>query len=392
MLNFWEILGLKIATVLMPFLIAIGLIKGPDFPILPNLPPPNLIEVSASTTVPDLWDQPPAPDLPERSSAKPVEKIIEEPTEPVAPIIPPATDPTPTKPIEPKFTFRELDTKAREAVINIFCTTKSGGDFKPISGTGVIVNQDGLVLSVAHIGQYFLLKDFQVKDFITCFGRAGSPAKNRYLLEPIYISGDWIADNVKDITKTDPTGTGEDDFAIFRITDTADWAKPLPANFTYFEPAEPNSSPEINQNILVVGYPAGLIGGIETLLSLPLVSSIVTINDIYTFEKGSDDLISLGGSIVAQKGSSGGAVIGENGKLLGIVVTSSITETTTDRSLMAITISHVRDSLKRQTGRDLETVLAPGKKESAILFNQFELSLRDDLRNLLINQINAPKN
>lgn len=379
----------------MPFLIATGLIKAPDLSVLPTLPPQNLITVSASTTAPDLWDKPSASDLSEKSdskSAKPVEKIATKPTEPVVEAIPPTIDTiTPTKPAEPKFTFRELDTKAREAVINIFCTTKSSGTFEPISGTGVIVNSDGLVLSVAHIGQYFLLKDFEVKDFITCVGRTGSPARHRYYLEPIYISETWVRDNVQDITETNPTGTGRDDFAIFKITGTANESKPLPTSFPYFEPVEINTEPKVGQDVLVVGYPAGLVAEIETVLNLPFVSSIVPIGDIYTFDKGSNDLIALGGSIVAQKGSSGGAAISQDGKVLGIVVTSTLNGDTSEHNLMAITISHIRESLKRQTGKDLETVLAPGKTESAVLSNQFELSTKNTLRDLLINQINSPK-
>ncbi|MEK7555788.1 MAG: hypothetical protein AAB523_00700, partial [Patescibacteria group bacterium] len=70
-------------------------------------------------------------------------------------------------------------------------------------------------------------------------------------------------------------------------------------------------------------------------------------------------LLSTGGSVVAQKGSSGGGVFSmATGKLIGIVVTSSDEGSTGDRDLRAITLSHINRSMFGDTGMDLNAFLS----------------------------------
>ncbi|HEX2615611.1 MAG TPA: hypothetical protein VHL10_08955, partial [Nitrososphaera sp.] len=58
------------------------------------------------------------------------------------------------------------------------------------------------------------------------------------------------------------------------------------------------------------------------------------------------DVISLGGTVVSQGGSSGGAVVRTyDGKLAGIVATATAGETTAERDLRAITIGYINRNL-----------------------------------------------
>jgi len=118
---------------------------------------------------------------------------------------------------EPSFDFVDINTFARKAVVNILCKTR-GTELSPISGTGVIVGPNGLILTNAHIGQYLLLRDFRGKDSVECVARTGSPASPKYNLEIVYISPTWVANNKSILKDTNPKGTGENDFAFLRIT------------------------------------------------------------------------------------------------------------------------------------------------------------------------------
>ena len=51
--------------------------------------------------------------------------------------------------------FEAINTFARKAIVNILCTTKNGA-LSPISGTGVVISPNGVVLTNAHVGQLFL--------------------------------------------------------------------------------------------------------------------------------------------------------------------------------------------------------------------------------------------
>ncbi|MBY0293848.1 hypothetical protein K2Q08_00780, partial [Patescibacteria group bacterium] len=53
-----------------------------------------------------------------------------------------------------------VNDSARASLVNIFCLTKSGGYLYPISGSGVMITKNGIILTNAHVGQYFLLRDY----------------------------------------------------------------------------------------------------------------------------------------------------------------------------------------------------------------------------------------
>ncbi|MEK7614242.1 MAG: serine protease [Patescibacteria group bacterium] len=284
-----------------------------------------------------------------------------------------ATKPVSPPPPAPKklIPLEELDEKARKATVNILCTTKTGGDFKPISGSGIIINGRGVILTNAHVAQYLLLKDYSTKDFVTCVARAGSPAVPAYKIEILYFPAIWLAENAKEIKRGSPEGTGENDYALFLITGSAT-PNPLPSAlpFVAIDTNQKNILGEIS--LLLIGYPASFLGGIATQKDLWITSSPSFITKFYYFnDKTNIDVFSVGSNIIAQKGASGGAVISRwTGKVEAILATMSEGKTTESRELSAITIAHINRSFKSETGKSLDEFLSGNIDESFQEFTQ----------------------
>ncbi len=282
-------------------------------------------------------------------------------------------------PLEP------LNALTRSTIVNILCTTQNGGDFKPLSGSGVFISDKGVILTNAHIGQYFLLRDYGVKNYITCIARQGSPASPAFLIEPIYVSKKWVTENSKVIKQEKPTGTGEDDFALLRVVGTTD-GKQLPLTFPYLEP---NIDPENvlrGLPVLISAYPAGFLGGVTIQTNLFLTSSIGVIKELYNFHDGALlDIISIEGNILSQQGSSGGAVVNRStGKLEGIITTSTETKETNTRELFAITPGHINRKIEDETGKNLNAFIS---QDLDLIQKDFHENLSIPLMFLLLNEI-----
>ncbi|MCH7529551.1 trypsin-like peptidase domain-containing protein [Patescibacteria group bacterium] len=311
----------------------------------------------------------------------PEKEIVVMQEEIVASTIPVIPQPVPLIPIQ---SFLGINEITRAALVNILCTTTSGGLLNPITGSGVIIDSRGVILTNAHIAQYFLLRDYPNKDAIECIIRGGSPAEPLYTAEILHISTEWITDNTSNITNQNPMGTGVNDYAFLFITNRINSSEALPNTFVFIQPDVKESSIIVGNNVLVAGYPAGFLSGITIQKDLYAVSTISEIMELFTFGDNMLDLISLGGSITAQKGSSGGAIVNSNSKLIGVVVTSSDGETTAERDLRAITLSHIERSLKKNNGFGLEILLFGDLRVKSNLFN---LSTSPALTELLVNEL-----
>ena len=97
---------------------------------------------------------------------------------------------------------------------------------------------------------------------------------------------------------------------------------------------------------------------------------MVQTGNVYSFEESTADIFSIGGSVVAQHGSSGGAVVHREGKLIGLIVTSSMGDTTGERDLNALTMSHLGDSFTKHTGGNLTSLFEGDVRVSAESFNE----------------------
>jgi hypothetical protein len=313
--------------------------------------------------------------------AKPIAKIKE-----VKPQVPKATSfptpkQTPIAPEEPTFDFEAINTFTRQSIVNILCTTKYG-DLSPISGTGIVVKSDGLILTNAHIGQYLLIKDFREKDYISCVARVGSPAYPKYKLKLVYISPNWVADNKTLLKEQNPLGTGENDYAFLKIESAMDGSevKNIP-----FMPININENIPLNSPVLLASYPAGFLGGISILQDLNVTSAITSIQNLFTFKDGTIDVISVPGTVVSQKGSSGGAVVDKHAMLIGVISTSSNGSETKDRNLNAITMAYVNRDIQKELGISLADFLTQDEENFAKVFAS---TSSPTLSKLIIDELN----
>jgi hypothetical protein len=80
-----------------------------------------------------------------------------------------------------------LNAQTRSALVNILCSVGASGGVHPISGSGVFVDNRGVILTNAHIGQYFLLKDYPVQNNVDCVIRTGGPAQPHYRAKLLYL-------------------------------------------------------------------------------------------------------------------------------------------------------------------------------------------------------------
>lgn len=250
--------------------------------------------------------------------------------------------------------FEAINTTARSAVVNILCKPRSGA-FNEISGTGVIIDPRGVILTNAHVAQYVLLSESPSID-LSCVIRTGSPAAAAWRAEVLYIPPVWVAEHAADINTAHPTGTGEHDYALLRIVGaTRDTS--LPAQFPFLPVDSRENVAFLGDTVLGASYPAEFLGAGATESSLYAVSSVSHVQQLLTFGSQSIDAFSIGGVIEAQGGSSGGAVVNAWGYLVGLITTTSEGATTATRDLRALSMSYINRDIKIQSGQNLNDLL-----------------------------------
>jgi hypothetical protein len=356
--------------------------------------PERPVVATATTTEPGTGPENPATALETTTSTTPLSPRVEDaPRRPVATTTPPTPKPPTPEPPKPKpapppaplpkpetpkvedlnITLQEaiqsisslaagqstsspVNDRVRGALVNIICTTQASGPFNSISGSGIIIDPRGVILTNAHVAQFFLLKDFPTPNFMSCIIRTGSPAYPRYTAELMFLPPTWIRDNAQKIDDESPTGTGERDYALLRITGGVSASVALPSQFPFLLVG--TQPPDIGSDVLQAGYAAGFLGGITIQNELYASSAWTKVRDVYTFNANTVDLFSLGGSIVAQSGSSGGPVVNTDGVVQGVIVTSTQAADTASRDLRAITTSYIIRDFTEERGKSLKAVLS----------------------------------
>lgn len=276
--------------------------------------------------------------------------------------------------------FSQINEETRAALVNIFCA--AGKSLKSTSGTGIIIDPRGVILTNAHVAQYILLSGDKRVD-LSCAIRSGSPAQSRWIAEILYIPPIWIAEHASEIKLARAMSTGEHDYALLRIVNTTDGSE-LPENFPYLPVDTREAIGFVDDPVLVASYPAEFLGGIASQFNLFPVSSVTNIKDLLTFEFNTIDVISLGGIIGAQSGSSGGAVANAWGRLIALISTTSEGTTTAQRDLRALTLGYINSDLKKITGADLNEILSSNIELYARFFAENQ---SPQLMQLLIDNI-----
>ncbi len=288
------------------------------------------------------------------------------------PAIKATTPPSASTPVAEPTTIliptEQLNSQTRPSLVNILCTTKAGGSFAPISGSGVIIDTRGVILTNAHVAQFFLLRDYSTPGNIQCVVRTGSPATPTYTAELLYLPPAWVNANASQITSQQAMGTGENDFAFLRITGTVSSNIALPSTFPSL--AMSTAAPAAGTQVLLAAYPAGFLDGATIQMNLYASSALSAVQELYTFNDPTNvDLIALGGSVVAQSGSSGGAVVSaSSGKLVGLIATESEGTTTSSRILNAITLAHINRSLVATGFGGISGLLSANLQQQSIDF------------------------
>ena len=255
----------------------------------------------------------------------------------------------------PAESFDLINVAARSALVNILCMPRGGGSLAPISGSGVIIDPRGIILTNAHVAQYVLLSESQNVN-LTCQIRAGTPATPEWMADVLYIPPVWINAHASEINTARPTGTGEHDYALLRIIGAVP-GQNVPALFPSIPFDTRDAIGFLGDQVLGASYPAEFLGGMAAENDLYPVSSVSPINQLLTFGTSTVDVIAIGGVVEAQSGSSGGPVLNAWGYLIGLITTTSDAPTTAGRDLRAITLSYINRDIQLQSGMDIGSFL-----------------------------------
>ena len=165
-----------------------------------------------------------------------------------------------------------------------------------------------------------------------------------------------------------PVGTGEHDYALLRITHSLDG---VPLGTLPFLPIDTREGIGFKgDKVLALSYPAEFLGAAAQFNLYP-AASVTTVGQLMTFFERSIDMLSLGGIVEAQSGSSGGAVINAWGRLIALISTTSEGEPTAARDLRAVTLSYISRDLAAQTLFDLPMILGGDVQAQALDFNTY---------------------
>ncbi len=265
----------------------------------------------------------------------------------------------------PSLSDEVLNNTARASLVNVFCTLDNG---ESVSGSGVFIDSRGVILTNAHIAQYVLLSE--TTNGISCVGRSGAPAHSAWKLRVIFMPSKWVDVHAQDLHTPKPTGTGEHDYGLL-LAETFPQTSPNTISPALFDTREAVAF--TSDQVLLASYPAGFLGAMTVQNNLFPATTFAHIGHLYTFTEKSIDLFSLGGTILAQGGSSGGMVMNQWGQLVGIIVTTSDGETTAQRDLRAITLAHINRSIKEHTGMSLSDYIGTDLEVHASDFRKNDL-------------------
>lgn len=238
-------------------------------------------------------------------------------------------------------------------IVNIFCTQKIGKLRKTVTGSGILINQNGTVLTNAHVAEFPFLSE---KDSsVSCIARYGDPATGALSIKTVFISPSWIVQYGPYSSTENPLQTGKGDFAILAIN-MDEMPKPEINSLTPL-PLKPENTPNsllgdnslltlaAGQPIYSLSYPANVLGEKGVNANLPIVKENLSIARTYSLGVTDLDVIETSPSFAGQKGSSGGAIVDSYGRLLGMITTTVNSSVSGKANIRAITVEHINKTL-----------------------------------------------
>lgn len=259
-------------------------------------------------------------------------------------------------------------TSVAAATVNIICTySKDTESYRTITGSGVVIDPKGVILTNAHVAQFLLLEEF-LEGKSECVVRTGSPATARYYAQLLYISPAWVQQHADLIEAEAPSGTGERDYALLYLTSGVN-NQPVPRFVPYLNLSfREQTSANTKDAVVVAGYPAKMLNQ-AALEKLAFMQATTTIVEFFTFETGKADIFSIGGTPVGENGTSGGPVVTPDGTLIGLVSTRGLDKFEGAGSLRALTIPYINRTMQDETGFTLERNLYGDLSRKANIFN-----------------------
>ncbi len=261
-------------------------------------------------------------------------------------------------------------TNPLSALVNIFCTFTTPTTIRTTTGTGFFIHSNGIILTNAHVAQYLLLQETELLGEAECLIRTGNPAQAEYKAELLYMSPTWVQKNAALINSQVPTGTGERDYSLLYVTSSVT-NTPLPARFPALAvDTELLPITVKNTQVQAIGYPATDL--LQNGAHAPLLpkNATTTISELYTFGSNYADVFSVKGSSVGAEGSSGGPIVNNQGRVIGMIVTRGDDSLDGTGSLRAITISHIHRTILEETGFSLERNLSGNLEHRSSVFTK----------------------
>ena len=259
------------------------------------------------------------------------------------------------------------------SLVNILCTVRLKTGKRIVSGTGVFVSPRGMILTNAHLGQFFLFKDSKA---VSCQIRMGNPAVATYKAEIAYLSPAWLDMNSDMLEKKSALGTGEHDVALIAVTDgLGQYVKP--SVFPYVPIGD--SIPKKKERLALVSYAAQYLTNDQINTALYRTVALGAAREVYTFSSSTPDIMTFAGSTIAQHGSSGGGVVNAKGQLAGMIVTSKTNGDFASRIIGAITAPYIRREFQQQMEISIDTYLAVSTTEAISTFANKAASLRSKI-------------
>lgn len=274
----------------------------------------------------------------------------------------------------------------KNATVNIYCTFKQGRKVYSSTGSGVLIDTRGIVLTNAHVVIPYLALDKKGEPASTCTIRTGSPARAAYTASLLYVSPSWVEAHTEELREKNPGGTGEGDAALLYITEAIDGT--LPSAFPALTmDVSPYLAVAEDEKVIAAGYPAGgkSFGHIQK--KLKYLAAKPTVTSVRTYERPYTDMLVLSQSKAGSSGISGGPVTREDGSLIAIANSADTKNKEGNRILRAITLSHIDRFIQKDTGLPLFGLLISDLTvRSAVTHALLSKELRTYISNALLGK------